>query len=272
MSAHLELLEGFGIRARRWGLAAVMMVSLHAGAGALALMHWPEEEAVEEAAGMFLLELAPMPAAPPSEQHNLAIGQRSEEAAAAVAPTEEVKEKSEVETPKVEEAPLAPEPEVEVEKQKPVEEVEEKEAEEDPRPEQKATPQASAASQQTAAPPPVDAPPAPVAAAPQQGDSKKPSKAALSWQKSIVLHLNKHKRFPSEARRKGQEGIANVSFAIDRSGKVISAHLDQSSGSTLLDAEALSVLERASPFPPPPDDVPHLTIRMSLPVQFKIKR
>ncbi len=63
-----------------------------------------------------------------------------------------MKEKSEIETPKVEEAPLAPKPEVVVEKQKPVEEVEDKKEEEDPRPEQKAVPQASAASPETQRP------------------------------------------------------------------------------------------------------------------------
>ena len=103
-----------------------MMVSMHAAAGAIAVMNWPEEEASDEDAGAFMLELAPVPVAPPTEKLNLAIGPRAEEAAAAVAPTEEIKEKSEIETPKVEEAPLAPEPEVVVQKQTPVEEIEDR--------------------------------------------------------------------------------------------------------------------------------------------------
>ena len=143
MSAHLELLEGAGARARRWLLAAALMVSMHAAAGAIAVINWPEEEASEEDAGAFMLELAPVAVAPPTEKLNLAIGLRAEEAAAAVAPTEEIKEKSEIETPKVEEAPLAPEPEIVVQKQTPVEEIETEEVEEDPRPEQKAHPAGS---------------------------------------------------------------------------------------------------------------------------------
>ena len=103
-----------------------MMVSMHAAAGALAVMNWPEEETSDEDAGAFMVELAPVPVAPPTEKLNLAIGPRAEEAAAAVAPTEEIKEKSEIEMPKVEEAPLAPEPEVVVQKQTPIEEIEDR--------------------------------------------------------------------------------------------------------------------------------------------------
>ena len=35
---------------------------------------------------------------------------------------------------------------------------------------------------------------------------------------------------------------------------------------------AIEVLNRASPFPSPPSDVPDLTINLSLPIQFRIKR
>ena len=94
MSAHLEFLEGAGARASRWILAAAMMVSMHAAAGAIALINWPVDESSDEEAGAFMLELAPVPVAPPTEKLNLAIGPRAEEAAAAVAPTEEIKEKS----------------------------------------------------------------------------------------------------------------------------------------------------------------------------------
>lgn len=272
MSPQLEFLEGAGSRLRRWALAGAFMLTMHAAAGALALVSWPEEDTSDETEGAFLLELAPTMAAPPNENLNMAIGARSEEAAAAVTPTEEVKEKSEIEMPKVEEAPLAPQPEVVVEKQKPIEEVKEEEAKEDPRPEQKAIPLASVAAMETAAPPPVDAPHAEKPVAPKQGISTKPSEATLSWQKAVTLHLNKHKKYPADARSHGEEGVASVSFSIDRSGKVIASQLVGSSGSELLDKEAVEVLTRASPFPRPPSDVTNLTFHFTLPIQFRIKR
>lgn len=271
MSAHLEPLEAHGPRLRRWLTAGALMVSMHAAAGALAVVTWPQEETSDETEGAFLLDLAPAPAAPPNERLNLAVGPRADESAAAVAPTEEVKEKSEIELPKVEEAPLAPQPEVVIDKQKPIEEIKEEKAEEDPRPEQKAIPVATAAAQEASAPPPVEAPPAEKPAAPKQGVSSKLSEATLSWQKSVTLHLNKHKKYPGDARKRGEEGVASITFTIDRSGQVISSHLDKSSGSELLDREAIEVLTRASPFPPPPMDVTNHTFRFSVPIQFHIK-
>jgi protein TonB len=53
---------------------------------------------------------------------------------------------------------------------------------------------------------------------------------------------------------------------------VIESQLVQSSGSDLLDKEAIEVLERASPFPTPPSEMPNITIKLSLPIQFRIKR
>jgi protein TonB len=272
MIAHLEFLEGSGTRMRRWLVAGFLMISMHAVAGALAMVNWPEDDATEEDAGAFMIEMAPIAVAPPAEKLNVAIGLRAEEAAPSVAPMEEVKEKADIEMPKVEEAPLAPDPEVVVEKQVPIEEVDVKEQEEDPRPEQQATPQTSAAPSETTAPPPVEAPPAEKPAAPKQGLSSKPSEATLTWHRSLVLHLNKHKKYPHEARKNGEEGIVAVSFKLDRSGKVIDTHLDKSSGSALLDKEAIEVLTRASPFPQPPSDVADVTISLSLPIQFRIKR
>lgn len=272
MSPHLEFLEGSGARLRRWVFASVLIFSAHAAAGALAFVSWQEEDSLEEDSGVFLVEFAPAPAAPPAEPLNLALGLRSDESAASAAPTEEVKEKSEVETPEIPEAPLAPEPEVVVEKKKEViEEPEEKEEQEDPRPAQEALPQAASAAQEAAAPPPMDAPVADKPKGPKQGISNKVSTAVVTWQKSISLHLNKHKRYPSAARSNKIEGTANVSFTLDRSGKVIRAEVIKPSGSELLDDEALETLNRASPFPTPPSEVTDHTIRFTLPIQFKFK-
>jgi protein TonB len=138
MSAHLDFIDAAGPRLRRWLIAGFLMVSVHATAGAHALMTWPEEETVEDTNGAFLLEIAPVPVSPPPEKLNLAAGPRTDEvaAASAIAPTPAVQEKSDVETPKVAEAPLAPRPEVIVQKQQPIEKPDDKQVKEDPRPTQ----------------------------------------------------------------------------------------------------------------------------------------
>jgi protein TonB len=272
MSAHLEFLEGSAAHRRRWLIAGIFMLSMHVAFGALAFYSWPEEETSDEAEGAYLMELAAVAVAPPTDDLKLAIGQTAIDTPASVAPTEEVKEKSEIEVPTVAESPLAPDPEVVVEKKVPIEEVDDKEEKEDPRPELKAVNSTVSELQVAAAPPPIDAPVAEKHAAPRQGLSTKPSQAALSWQKSLAMHLDKHKKYPADAKSKGQEGVATVSFVLDRSGKVISAHLDKSSGSSLLDEEAIEVFTRASPFPTPPTDQQELTFSFSQPIQFRIKR
>jgi periplasmic protein TonB len=272
MIAHLERFEISTSRRSRWLMAAVMIISMHAAAGALAFVQWPEEISSDETAGAYMVEYAPETVAPPVEMLNLAIGPRADEAAAAVATREEEEErKPESETPKVAEAPLAPEPEVVVKKSEPVEETEDKKAEETPLPKQTAAPVASSAAQEASAPPPIEAPQAEKPAAAKQGLSSKPSQAALTWQKAVALHLNKHKKYPTEARLRGEQGVALVSYSIDRSGKVTAARLDKSSGSTLLDQAALDALNRASPFPAPPAELAEVTFKFAQPIQFRIK-
>lgn len=267
----MNIHEGIALRLRRWAGAAVLVVALHGGGGALAFMNWDDEEDFDDPNGAFMLELAPMPTAPPPEKLNLAFGPRSEEGAPAVTPTEEITKKVELETPPVDASPLAPDPEVVLPKNEPEKETEEEEKEEEPRPEQKALPQSSSPSNQTTAPPPVDAPVSKKLAAPRQGASSKPSQAQLNWYKSLGQHLNRHKKYPRDARRAGQEGVAEVAFTLDRSGKVLRAHLVKSSGSSALDEEALAVLERASPFPAPPADMTGVTINLKQPINFRIR-
>ena len=90
--------------------------------------------------------------------------------------------------------------------------------------------------------------------------------AVGQWETQITLRLADQRRFPPEA--KGQNGAAKVAFAIDRSGKVISETLVESTGSALLDAEAIAMVKRAQPFPPPPAEVRDDTLTFELPVVF----
>jgi periplasmic protein TonB len=86
------------------------------------------------------------------------------------------------------------------------------------------------------------------------------------WEAQITLRLADQRRFPPDAR--GQNGAAKVAFAIDRSGKVISETLIESTGSPQLDAEAIAMVKRAQPFPPPPAEVRDDTLKFELPVVF----
>lgn len=96
--------------------------------------------------------------------------------------------------------------------------------------------------------------------------------AQQSYFSRIKARLSKYKRYPRKARSQGITGTALVSFVIQKNGKVSLPKLLQSSGHPDLDREALSVLERASPFPTIPDDVSQGPLSLTLPIEFSLNQ
>ena len=64
--------------------------------------------------------------------------------------------------------------------------------------------------------------------------------------------LTRAKQFPASARGRKENGQAIVAFAVDAQGALVSLSLTQSSGFPDLDREALDMVRRIAPFPPPP--------------------
>jgi TonB family protein len=106
--------------------------------------------------------------------------------------------------------------------------------------------------------PPVNTGPSPPASVPS---------AAASWQQSLVARLAKVQRYPAEAR--GAQGVVNLTFSIDRHGAVVSSRIVKSSGSAVLDAEALDLIKRAAPLPPPPADIADSELSFIVPIRFR---
>ncbi|MFK4502688.1 protein TonB [Bradyrhizobium japonicum] len=86
-----------------------------------------------------------------------------------------------------------------------------------------------------------------------------------AWRKTVTQHVWRHRAFPPEAI--GQKGDTGVTFVVDRSGKLISNVLVESTGFAPLDAATLAMVERSVPFPKPPaeakDDLQKVTVLMS---------
>lgn len=124
--------------------------------------------------------------------------------------------------------------------------------------------QAGNVAEPSAEPPPA----ATAAAAPSAATAAKKApapapKSLATWRGKVIAHLNSRKRDFG-----GGAGTATVAFKIDRSGKVMSAKVVTSSGNKALDAEAVALTERASPVPPPPNDVPGASLYLKVPVRF----
>ena len=127
---------------------------------------------------------------------------------------------------------------------------------------------AQASSSATPAPAAVRGP----QAAPFNSDTPSTSAAPASWQSRVLSHLARFKRYPGDARQRKRAGAAWVRFQVDRDGTLLASELITSSGTVLLDREALQLLQRAQPLPAPPDNVLHQgTVSVTLPVSFKLE-
>ncbi|HEY0291193.1 MAG TPA: energy transducer TonB [Hansschlegelia sp.] len=89
-----------------------------------------------------------------------------------------------------------------------------------------------------------------------------------TWRARLMAHLERKKVYPSEAKARGETGVAYVRFRIDGSGNVLSATLARSSGHLELDQATLALVRNASPVPPPPAEA-NRTI--TAPVAFSLR-
>jgi len=121
---------------------------------------------------------------------------------------------------------------------------------------------AAASAQQNPQPQPQEPPP--VATAPSPPASV--SSATASWQQSLVARLAHVQRYPAQAH--GAQGVVSLAFTIDRHGGVVNSRIVKSSGSAVLDAEALDLIKRAAPLPSPPVDIPDSDLSFVVPIRF----
>ena len=94
--------------------------------------------------------------------------------------------------------------------------------------------------------------------------------AALSYAARLAAHLNRHKRYPLAARRRGEEGVVELRLLIGRDGTVIQGRVSLPGPKALSEA-ALRMLEEAKPLPPFPDGMPQSRIDVVVPISFKLR-
>lgn len=95
-----------------------------------------------------------------------------------------------------------------------------------------------------------------------------------SWQGMVVSHLNKHKKYPSNALLSGFEGVVYVRVKIAANGEVLSVSLTKGSKFEILNNEATELFNRASPLPSPPSEMmgPDRDLTLNFPIEFNIKK
>ena len=101
--------------------------------------------------------------------------------------------------------------------------------------------------------------------------SKAMPKSITRWESTLAAHIDRFKRYPSEARAHGEQGVATVVFTMDRDGHVLTSRIAQSSGSPALDQETLQMIARAQPMPKPPSDMQGTELSLAVPIRFNIR-
>jgi protein TonB len=279
-------IEHAGADLRRWVFSGTAMLLAHAGIAA-ALLNWRQPPEMLDLAGAIVIEFAPVPVAPATPVPEIAPG--PEQVMSDASPANPVESREETDEEKTEQ-------EVEARLERIIEENESRPVDEPPpdvapapnpevvlapapqqRQEQEDKQHSSQRLEPRAPAPTTSAPQvepeaiAALPAAPEQGPLTKNSRSIQSWQRQVVTLLERNKRYPPAARSRRQQGVAQLFFTLDRHGHVTESRVLRSSGATTLDQEALALLHRAQPFPPPPPELTGERVGVTVPIRFNLK-
>jgi protein TonB len=92
-----------------------------------------------------------------------------------------------------------------------------------------------------------------------------------SWQTLLFKQLQRFKSYPSGARARNEQGVVMLSFTVGRDGHVLSRQIVTGSGYPDLDAEVLTMLERAQPLPAFPASMTQAQQDFAVPIRFSLR-
>lgn len=250
---------------RRWIACAAVVAGLHAAGGA-ALALWSDPLVGGEPPAAMVVNLAALMVSPSVE--DIAPGpveQKVEPAPEPLQPEEKIEAKLEPPPPDIV-------PEVVLPPQEP------------PKPEPPKVEPLKVEPRKVERPKPKPTPPAPATTAPQRqqrvaalptaprsGAPSENKAAAASWHSQILAQIQRHKRYPEDARSRGEKGGVVLSFTLNRQGRVVASRVVRGSGFASLDQAGLATVRSAQPFPPPPADVPGGSFPFTVPLNFSIR-
>jgi protein TonB len=92
-----------------------------------------------------------------------------------------------------------------------------------------------------------------------------------NYDNALWSAIVKHKQYPRIAQMRDWQGEAIVELQIDGNGKLKSKKIIQSSGHEVLDKQALDMVEKALPFPAPPEVLRGSSFSVKVPIAFKLE-
>ncbi|MBI4230573.1 MAG: energy transducer TonB [Planctomycetes bacterium] len=81
------------------------------------------------------------------------------------------------------------------------------------------------------------------------------------WVQGVLERVRVRIRYPDRAVENRWEGKVRVAFEVRKDGRIRSVRIAQASPYLTLDAAVEAAIQRASPFPPPPDGIPETFLR-----------
>lgn len=131
------------------------------------------------------------------------------------------------------------------------------------------------------APAPFPMPASPAVAAPRAGietgttatpgNDPKAQAQVADYFALVSAHLNRRKRYPTEAKKALQQGVVTVRFTAHRDGSVSDVSIKRSSGHELLDQATIELLGRVAPLPRMPASMKRDSVTLSLPIDYSLK-
>lgn len=112
--------------------------------------------------------------------------------------------------------------------------------------------------------PVLDSAPAPVETA---GDPRQQEQARRHYLGELLAHIEEHKFYPRAARRRGLQGVIQVSFVLHDNGQISDVLVED--GQEVLRKAAEEAVRAALPLPLPPRDVV-CPMRVSFGMEFKL--
>jgi protein TonB len=233
----------------RWAASAVVVLALHAMAGG-ALLSWRDPIGIGEPSTTIVVDLSPF--RPPSDSmEDIAPGPPQQQAEAPPLPQEKV------------------EPKVDEQVQPQIQDKDQVKVDVPPAPVPPVAALPPPTRQAPTPPPPPMMRPAPATTAPPRAHAARSD--IDTWHGRILSQFERHKSYPPSAQSRGEKGVVQLAFSINREGQVVSSEVMRSSGHPSLDAEAVATARRAQPFPAPPADLAGARFDFTVPVRFNLR-
>lgn len=103
------------------------------------------------------------------------------------------------------------------------------------------------------------------------GNDPKAKAAEADYFSLVSAHLNRKKKYPSEAKKAMQQGIVTVRFTVSSDGGISGVSIKRSSGHALLDEATLDLMQRVAPLPRFPKSMTRDSVTLSLPIDYSLQ-